>query len=485
MRILLDTNIFIPLEDSSQVLDESLSDLVKLANQHGHSLLIHPASREDIERDSNLQRKEISLSRIDKYPKLEFPPVLSEEELRELGLAQNKDNDRIDNLILYALYRDTVELLVTEDRGMHKKAIQLGLTDRIHYIQQASELLRKLHTKERVTLPSIKDVPTHCLDLKDPFFDSLREGYPDFNKWFTEKCCRGGRHAWIYFDGHEHPRAICIYNEEESPIISDDFQALQGKVLKLCTFKVGEEVRGRKIGELLLKAAFQYATRNNIEHIYLTMKLDKQPYLRDMVEEYGFSYFSDHNGDQVFVKKHPVNPPDNSLSPLDYHIQFFPHFKSGDGVNKFIIPVQPKFHATLFPEIQAQLGLFLHASVGNAIKQAYLCNARIKSPSVGDIVLFYRSEDLKAVTSLGVIESVHDLDDVDKIVPLVSKRTVYSFDDIAKMAEKRTKVILFRSAMHFKRPVTYKWLTEEGVINGQIQTIRQISDVSFRQIMDE
>jgi len=484
MRILLDTNIFIPLEDSSQVLDESLSGLVKLANQYGHPLLIHPASKEDIERDSNQKRREISLSRIDKYPLLELPPVLSPEERGQLGLAENKDNDRVDNLILYALLRDAVELLVTEDRGMHKKAALLGLTNRIHYVQQASELLRKLHTKELVTLPSIKDVPTHSLTLKDPFFDSLREGYPDFDKWFTEKCCRDGRHAWIYFDGHDHPRAICIYKEEESPIISDNSKALQGKVLKLCTFKVGEEVRGRKIGELLLKAAFQYATKNNIEHIYLTMQLDKQPYLRDMVEEYGFSYFSDHNGDQVFIKKHPVNPPAKALPPLDYHIQFFPHFKSGIEVNKFIIPVRPKFHAMLFPEIQPQLGLFLHASVGNAIKQAYLCNARIKSPSVGDIVLFYRSEDLKAITSLGIIESVHDLDDVDKIVPLVSKRTVYSFGDIVKMAEKRTKVILFRSALHFKQPITYKWLTKEGVINGQIQTIRKISDTSFRQIMD-
>jgi len=80
--------------------------------------------------------------------------------------------------------------------------------------------------------------------------------------------------------------------------------------------------------------------------------------------------------------------------------------------------------------------------------------------------MFYRSHDLKAITSLGVIESVHDLEDVDKIVPLVSKRTVYSLDDISKMAEKKTKVILFRSAIHFDQPVTYKWLTDEGVING-------------------
>jgi len=99
--------------------------------------------------------------------------------------------------------------------------------------------------------------------------------------------------------------------------------------------------------------------------------------------------------------------------------------------------------------------------------------------------MFYRSHDLKAVTSLGIIESVHDLTDADKIVPLVSKRTVYSFDDISEIAEKMTKIILFRSAIHFKQPIAYKWLTEEGVVNGQIQTIRKISDISFRRIVDE
>ena len=35
------------------------------------------------------------------------------------------------------------------------------------------------------------------------------------------------------------------------------YLVLDGDALKLCTFKVGEKVRGRKIGELFLKAAFR------------------------------------------------------------------------------------------------------------------------------------------------------------------------------------------------------------------------------------
>jgi len=293
MRILLDTNIFIPLEDSSNLLDEGLANLVQKASQHAHNLLVHPASIEDIERDKNLQRRGVSLSRLSKYQLLEDPPDFCLEEQERLGLKQQKDNDRVDNLILYALLRDAVDILVTEDRGLHRKAIQLELTDRVHYIQQTAELLRKLHSKEPVYLPSIKDVPTHSLDIKDTFFESLRADYhPEFELWFA-KCCREGRKAWIYFDREDHPHAICIYKEEEQPVVSNDNRVLLGRALKLCTFKVGEAVRGRKIGELFLKAAFQYASNNGLESIYLTMKPEKQGHLQDMVEEFGFRFYSE------------------------------------------------------------------------------------------------------------------------------------------------------------------------------------------------
>ena len=43
---------------------------------------------------------------------------------------------------------------------------------------------------------------------------------------------------------------------------------------------------------------------------------------------------------------------------------------------------------------------------GNAIKKAYLCNAKTKQMAEGDIVLFYRSVDVSAITSLGVVEEV-------------------------------------------------------------------------------
>ena len=50
MNILLDTNIIIPLEDTSRILDTSFAELRKLSAEQSHCLYIHPMQLEDINR---------------------------------------------------------------------------------------------------------------------------------------------------------------------------------------------------------------------------------------------------------------------------------------------------------------------------------------------------------------------------------------------------------------------------------------------------
>lgn len=54
MNILLDTNIIIPLEDTSRILDSSFAELRKLSAEQQHCLYIHPIQFEDIKRDKKL-----------------------------------------------------------------------------------------------------------------------------------------------------------------------------------------------------------------------------------------------------------------------------------------------------------------------------------------------------------------------------------------------------------------------------------------------
>jgi GNAT superfamily N-acetyltransferase len=128
-------------------------------------------------------------------------------------------------------------------------------------------------------------------ELKHPeadFWNSLRESYNGFDDWFTDKA-RAHRKAWSTCDDKGYPLAVCIYKEENSPVVTDDSNIrLSGKVLKLCTFKVDKKLQGRKLGERLLFTAFRYAVEHNVNYVYLHTKA--QDKLIDLCIDFGFSF---------------------------------------------------------------------------------------------------------------------------------------------------------------------------------------------------
>jgi GNAT superfamily N-acetyltransferase len=491
LRFLLDTNIVIPLEDSSLPLRESLSRFVALAHANDHYLLYHPASLRDLMRDKDESRRQSIITRLQKYERLETSLECP------WNTPETSPNDACDNEILYALECDAVDALVTEDRGIHKKAIKYGLGKRVYAVQAAEDFLDRLHERQNVTLPNIDETHLHEITplLGNPIFDSLKAAYQQFETWFRSKA-RAGRKAWVYWRSDSGELgAICIFARQSDVQINDAGDRLHGEGLKLCTFKVAEDSRGKKVGELFLKIAFRYATANYLQSIFIHTDATKHPYLVGLLEDFGFAHAGVYDGDDVYLKLHPQEAPSDdgamALSTFEYHRRFFPHFRVNSEVQKFLIPIRPEFHDILFPDcttVSLQASLFTDASennsAGNAIKLAYLCHSPTKSLAPGDIILFYRSTDLKSITSLGVVEEFKVLQDPSTIARLVSRRTVYSMPQIERMAEKDVRVILFRLVSHFDQPVEYDWLKKNRLVQGNIQSIQKISDETFRRVLD-
>lgn len=483
LRLLLDTNVLIPLQDSMIVLQPNLANFARLAGVGGHQLLYHPASADDIRRDADADRRERTLQRLGLYSELERPGVCP------WNSPQTPVNDAADNEILYALQCDAAHALVTEDRGLHTKARRIGLGSRVYTIQTAEDWLRRLHEPAEVRLPSIEDVPLHVLTpfLDGEFFNSLREGYPGFNDWFRTKA-RAGRHAWLYRDERNEPSALCVYAIQEDEVINDAGDVLVGRALKLCTFKVGERVRGRKIGELFLKAAFRFATENACSNVFVHGSQEGHPYLIELLEDFGFSSCGAYRGDTVFVKAHPPMPPTVDVSPPEYVRLYYPHYRKDASVQKYLVPIRPAYHDILFPDyesaVRRQMALFQPRNfAGNAVKLAYLCHTPTRSVRAGDLLLFYRTADERAVTTLGVVDRFEVLDDATKIASLVSRRTVYTQQEIVAMAERQTKVFLFRCIEHFPNPVPYDELLQQGIAAGPIQSLRRIDDAQFERLV--
>jgi len=464
------------------VLEPSLANFVRLAGVGGHQLLYHPASKTDIDRDKDTQRRNRTLARLQQYTKLEGAPSSPR------NTAQTSANDACDNDILHALECSAVHALVTEDKEIHTKARQAGFGDRVYNIQTAEDWLRRLHEPAEVQLPNIEDVPMYSLtsQLDTPLFDSLRTSYDtserSFNKWFHDKA-QTGRKAWIARTETGSIEAICIYAMQTNEVINDARESLQGLSLKLCTFKVGEQIRGRKIGELFLKAAFRFATENRCENIFVHTS-DDQFYLLELLGDFGFKQRGKYGTDIMLVKAHPSLPPPEDIPAIDYAKLYFPHYRKDASVRKFLVPIQPQYHQILFPDMARQGQLFSGNSVaGNAIKQAYLCKAQTNQVRPGDVVLFYRTGDEKAVTTTGIVERYEVHENATNIMQIVSRRTVYSQKDIEAMATSPIKVMLFRLAGHFQTPIPYSVLTQEGIVSGPIQSITKISDDSFSRLL--
>jgi len=487
VRILFDTNIFIYREDD-KVVSDNLRRLLQVLNKMKIETLIHPLSIQELNNDPNEERRAIILSKVSLYNRLESPPDPSEDSNFLNSIKETNEHDKIDNHLLYAVYKNAVDFFLTEDKGIHRKALTIGINDRVLLIDEALDIFREKEVKSTsITPPAVNEDFVYNLDLNDPIFDKLKEDYPEFNKWF-EKISREGRRCFVHRRPDNSMGALLIYKIENESI--DGNPPLPKKRrLKLATVIVTNT--GKKIGELFIKLSIDFALKNEITELYLTHFVETDDRLVGLISEYGFRKVSTNDrGEDIFLKKMFIDYPlPIDVTPIEIIQEYYPSFYDGEMVHKFMIPIQPDYHRKLFTDYPIrQTTLLEHAGQfiveGNTIKKAYLSHSRILKIQPGDIVLFYLSGGVSQVTSIGVVESVHSrIKSADEIMRIVGKRTVYSHEDIEQMAEKPTTIILFYHLFHFPTPIQFEELKIIGALTGPPQSICGIDEESYRKII--
>jgi hypothetical protein len=267
-KLLIDTNVFIGLEDQREVAPEA-AELVQLCNQHSIHVFVHEAALADIGRDTDVARRNVSLSKVRKFEQLKNVRQPSRATLEKQFGPMPKPNDVVDVALLHALHIGTVDFLVTEDQGIHGRARRTTppLADRVLTVVDAVAWLRTSFEPTRVLLPFIEEVPAHAIDRADDIFDSLRQGYPDFDKWWRNKCVREHRPCWAATIDNELA-GLVVRKEESHTEAKTKYPG--PKILKVCTFKAKPKYRGEKLGELLLKQVLWFAQK--IHFIWFTLR---------------------------------------------------------------------------------------------------------------------------------------------------------------------------------------------------------------------
>lgn len=484
-KVLLDTNMYIYLEENRKITDDIMKIIKLLYDSDQLKMVIHPQTFKEIEKFPKVLEREIFLSKISVFPKIENPPV-PPEDFHEL-LGHSNENDKIDNELLYAVRQNCVEYLITNDNKLVSKSKKINLSDRVLSVSRAIEKFNVSIEEERPSrLPVFINFEyLYNIDVDESFFDSLRKNYFKFNNWFSRKQAKEEK---AYITRGQNGKVtsflmLKVEGEDETyDFFSKPFKPL--KRLKISTFKV--EDRGKKIGEAFIKVIIDTALIEGVKEIYVTV-FSKYNKLISLLEKYGFVYHGekqtrDGTGKNVIESIY--------VKPMDNEIESYPYVHIKDK-NVFIVPVQPQYHRKLFPESEDFLQLSFDDAEGgipvsNSIEKAYISNSNTKQIRPNDILLFYASRDKKAITTLGIVDMVFtDFDTLDELVGVVNKRTAYEIVELENQFKRTTLVILFKHYLSFPNPVPFDFLLKNNVVLGNIQKIQKIDSDKLEMIVNE
>ena len=496
---LIDTNVFIGLEDDRQV-SEEVASFLALANKHNVGVFVHEAAQDDIERDNNAARRAISLSKISKFQILGKVRGLSESTLSLRYGPLNRQNDVVDATLLHTLDMGAADFLITEDRGLHSRARQYAphLSQRLLFIADATALLKETFEPVEVPLRYVEEIAANQIPLEDDIFDSLREGYEGFDDWWRNKCIKQHRMCWAVYD---EGLSGLVVRKDETP--SDTLATFPGnKILKICTFKVKPEKRGTKLGELLLKQALWFAQSNKYDVIYVTTKAEQEA-LIDLLEYYGFQHTSTLTDDEFVFEKslsqEPVVVTENE-NLYEAAKRNYPRFYTGPYVEAYVVPIRESYHDTLFPELRDDSQGDLLSMVGlgnrpgrpgNTIRKVYLCRAPAQIDSPGSVLFFYKSSSelppSQAITTVGVFQDMRLAKSTNELMRLTGGRSVYSESQLQAWeatSARPVKVINFLLAGYISPPISIDALKTKGVFGKRPpQSITRLDRSKFESIL--
>lgn len=474
-RFLIDTNVFIGLEDHAEVAPHFAS-LQQLAGRHGVEIFVHEAAIDDIRRDKDETRRRVSLSKINKFPAVKKMAGIDQAALEAKYGRIRRPNDLVDATLLHALEIGVADFLITEDQALHDRAERISSTfgARVLYVADAVSFLRTTYEAIAVVFPAVIEMEANTISQDDPIFASLRSDYPPFDDWWREKCVKSMRKCWVVMD--EDQIAGLVVRKDEKPT-DTEATLLGNKILKVCTFKVRAENRGVKLGELLLKQILWHSQSNGHDVVYLTT-FPNQTTLIYLLDYYGFRHTYDKsNGELVYEKAISRGrlDPVPGISLFDLARANYPRFATGEGVAAYAIPIQENFHEVLFPELvnRSQLSLFGDTGFlrpGNTIRKVYLCRAPANISQPGALLLFYKGKSgvqpSQAITTVGVFEEMKLAHSTEELRQLAGGRSVYSDVQLRQMAatlDNPVKVINFLLAAHLEPPMPLAELSRSGV----------------------
>lgn len=499
MRILLDTNIIVHRE-ASKVYNQDIGLLFNWLDKMHFEKCVHPVSIEEISTYKDADIVKTMKIKLDNYNVLKTISPDSEQILL-LRSNDTTTNDINDTSILNEVVNNRVNYLITEDKGIHRKAKILGVSDKVYKIDSFIEkLVFENPDLSDYKVLSVKKEYFGNINLKDEFFDSFKEDYTEFENWFNSKA---DKESYVCLVEDKVKAFLFLKVENAGENYNDITPVFElKKRLKIGTFKVTST--GYKLGERFLKVIFDNALANNVDEIYVTIfdKREEQQRLASLLEEWGFKKWGckiTENGiENVFVR-------DFSKLVSENPRECFPYVDRNSRV--FINPIWPDYHTELFPDSilnnESPQDYVENEPHRNALKKVYISRSYTRNLKSGDIILFYRTGGKYAgvISTIGVVENVIlNISSEEEFVRLCRKRSVFDDTELKKWWNynpyklpshkiNRPFIVNFLYIDSFPKPkINLERLIELGIIKSIKEVPRgfvQIEKTKFEKFLNE
>jgi predicted nucleic acid-binding protein len=493
MRVLLDTNIIIHRE-SHRTSNIDVGHMFNWLDRLHIEKCIHPHTFNELAKFQNKQMVDSMSIKLDSYTCLKTTAPMNENVVRLCQKLDLNPNDVIDSELINEAYQGRVDFLITEDRKMHRKAEALGIKDIVFTIDAFLEkVIAENPQQPDYKVLSVRKEYFGNIDLSDPFFDSFKKDYSEFEQWFNGKAddsayiCRSEMNSILAF------LYLKIENDNETyPDIQPYFSPK--KRLKVGTFKVA--MNGYKLGERFLKIIFDNAILFKVSEIYVTIfnNTVDQERLSSLMEDWGFyrhGFKKTQNGSEyVYVR---------NLMLINFQHkpkETYP-FINGQS-RKFFCPIYPKYHTELLPDSilnnEYPANFIDNTPSRNAVEKVFISRSFKRELSPGDIIIFYRTAFngpayyTSVATTLAIVDSVVDnFGDFEKFKRACRKRSVFPDDELLEYWDwnkySRPFIVNFLYAYSLPSRPNLKALQESGIIENAPRGFEEISDTAFRELL--
>jgi predicted nucleic acid-binding protein len=500
MKVLLDTNIVIHRE-ASRILNVDIGVLFRWLDKSKYIKCVHPVTVKEIEKNSNQATVDTLSVKLESYEILKTVTPLRPEVIAVSKRIDVNQNDENDTILLNEVFSERIEFLITEDKKIHKKAELLGITDRVFKIDSFLEKV----VSENPDLVDYKVLAVTKklfgeINLADSFFDSFREDYSGFDRWFLKK---SDETAYVTINRGNILSFLFLKVEDRQENYFDLKPVFTPKRrLKIGTFKVISN--GVRLGERFMKIIFDNAIQYKVEEIYVTIfdKREEQKRLISLLEDWGFVLYgtkTTENGTElVYVRD--FTPSFNRSNPK----LTFPYFSKN--TNIFMIPIYPDYHTELLPDsiltTESPYDFVENEPHRNAISKVYICRSVEKNINKGDIIVFYRTAAsgrsayyTSVITTIAIAEGkITDIADENDFILKCRKRSIFSDQGLKEYwnwkPNFRPFIINFLYTHSFPtgKRINRQRLLDLGILTGaenEIRGLKKITKDQFELILKE